>query len=374
MVDNSCRKCCQPPWALKVGTVGGFLTTRKMLLSDLSIVWNGDFGSEIHSGHGDPNTNFILGQAYDSNASSLWACATSRSADTSFDNIREFDDSDGSLTGQSIVFSNESGVGADCNGIAVDSSGNIFVVGEEFIDDDDGQYVSGRYFNSSLTQQWRVSTATAGSNRDATCCAFDGSDVYLLGTDLIGTGDYAQKYNSSGTQQWSVDYGGGGGVGVAASIFGTLRHNGVSLLYATSQQANTVHELSLLSFSNGATSVSITTSDDLVQAADTVPFSKFVLGFSRTSISHSIEVRDSSSNQLATFDTGGAIWDLVTDSSNIYAVGERVGTKSLWVLEWDDSAETLTEVDSFDHGADLHSIIKQGSHIYVSGDRTSKQS
>jgi len=81
--------------------------------------------------------------------------------------------------------------------IVIDSSGNIYTTGERNLFS--GVNVTTRKFNSSGTQQWQLDFGTLSLD-----LAVDGSgNVIVVGQDA---GTYTtRKYNSSGTLQWSVD-------------------------------------------------------------------------------------------------------------------------------------------------------------------------
>jgi hypothetical protein len=91
-------------------------------------------------------------------------------------------------------------------GVGVDSTGNVYVVGEintAVFGDHDAFVVK---FNSSGTLQWQR-TVSGANGEGGFGVAFDSSDnVYLVGdTDSQGSGDYDAlviKFNPAGTQQW----------------------------------------------------------------------------------------------------------------------------------------------------------------------------
>jgi hypothetical protein len=111
-------------------------------------------------------------------------------------------------------------------GIAVDSSGNVYVIGESEIGGDSAgyrDYYTIKY-DSSGNHVWNA-TYNGGSDDRGTGIAVDSSgDVYVTGYSEIG-GDansdrdyYTIKYNSSGDQQWNITYNGGtwdAGFGIA---------------------------------------------------------------------------------------------------------------------------------------------------------------
>jgi uncharacterized delta-60 repeat protein len=107
--------------------------------------------------------------------------------------------------------------------LAVDGSGNVYVTGVSDGIGTNGDYATIKY-NSSGVQQWVARYNGPGNGVDyAYSLAVDGSgNVYVIGgSPGSGTGfDYATlKYNSSGVQQWVCRYNGpGNGVDYAYSL------------------------------------------------------------------------------------------------------------------------------------------------------------
>jgi uncharacterized delta-60 repeat protein len=98
------------------------------------------------------------------------------------------------------------------NAIAVDSSGNVYVAG--WSADENTDYVVIKY-NSNGDQQWAQRYNGPGNDYDAPYgIALDSSgNVYVTGTSTgDGTGfDYTTiKYNNDGVQQWAKSYNGSG--------------------------------------------------------------------------------------------------------------------------------------------------------------------
>jgi hypothetical protein len=97
-----------------------------------------------------------------------------------------------------------SGTAADAGyGIAIDSSDNVYAVGEAYIEGIGRTILLAKY-NSSGTIQWQRNLEADGQGFEV---AIDSSDnVYVAGnTRSEGTGSYTAivaKYNSSGTIQW----------------------------------------------------------------------------------------------------------------------------------------------------------------------------
>jgi hypothetical protein len=125
-------------------------------------------------------------------------------------------------TRQWTVEDGASGDSASGAGIAVDSSGNVYVTGQtnKAID---GQTLHGTYdlyitkYNTSGTRQWTVEDGAAGVTAAGMAIALDSSqNVYVTGFTrgaidgqvYHGSNDFfITKYNTSGTLQWTVEDG-----------------------------------------------------------------------------------------------------------------------------------------------------------------------
>jgi uncharacterized delta-60 repeat protein len=99
------------------------------------------------------------------------------------------------------------------HGIAVDSSGNVYVTGESYGLDSAADYATIKY-NTTGQEQWVARyNGPANYNDAAEAIALDGSaNVYVTGysygVDNVGN-DYATiKYNSAGQEQWVARYNG----------------------------------------------------------------------------------------------------------------------------------------------------------------------
>ncbi len=97
-------------------------------------------------------------------------------------------------------------------GLAVDSSGNVYVTGYSFGSGTDYDFCTVKY-NSSGVQQWVAAFNGTGNNVDkAGAVAVDQlGNVYVTGWSTGSTSNYDMvtiKYNSSGVQQWAAVYNG----------------------------------------------------------------------------------------------------------------------------------------------------------------------
>ena len=109
--------------------------------------------------------------------------------------------------------SNGTANGSDAGyGIAVDSAGNVYVTGYEYVTGQ-GDNIWTRKYNSAGTEQWtRTYNGTANSYDEGQGIAVDSSgNVYVTGHEEV-TGQvhniWVRKYNSAGTEQWTRTYNG----------------------------------------------------------------------------------------------------------------------------------------------------------------------
>ena len=122
------------------------------------------------------------------------------------------------------------------NGVAVDSSGNVYAAGYTLGALDGSNAGSNDLFvvkyNSSGTKQWTKQLGTSYKD-NATGVAVDSSgNVYAAGytmgaldgnTNAGGDDLFVVKYNSSGTKQWTQQLGSGGrALGVAVDSSGNV--------------------------------------------------------------------------------------------------------------------------------------------------------
>ncbi|MEO8513767.1 MAG: SBBP repeat-containing protein [Ignavibacteria bacterium] len=107
--------------------------------------------------------------------------------------------------------------------IVTDISGNVYITGRSTGNGSDQDYATIKY-NSAGVQQWvKIYNGTSNYYDAATSIAVDGSgNVYVTGSSYDNTTntDYATiKYNSSGIQQWITKYNGpAGSIDVALKI------------------------------------------------------------------------------------------------------------------------------------------------------------
>jgi hypothetical protein len=94
------------------------------------------------------------------------------------------------------------------NGLKVDGSGNVFVVGSYYKNSTDSNNVVLIKYNASGTQQW-AAVYDGGQGRSDAGAALEisGTDIYVCGSTYTNSTDQYDmlllKYNSSGTQQWA---------------------------------------------------------------------------------------------------------------------------------------------------------------------------
>jgi hypothetical protein len=94
--------------------------------------------------------------------------------------------------------------------VEVDSSGNVYVTG--------ASYLSGYYdyytikYNSTGDEQWAVNYDGGNSDNGEGVAVDSSGNVYVTGYSRVGDRDYYTiKYNSTGDEQWAVNYDVGGG-------------------------------------------------------------------------------------------------------------------------------------------------------------------
>lgn len=98
--------------------------------------------------------------------------------------------------------------------IAVDASGNVYVFGHSAMTGSSSDLVTIKY-NSAGVEQWMTKyNGTTNQDEVSTAMAIDGSgNVYVLGktrVDLFSCAFVTVKYNTSGAQQWVKTYAGPG--------------------------------------------------------------------------------------------------------------------------------------------------------------------
>src|SRR4029077_15606562 len=125
--------------------------------------------------------------------------------------------------------------------IAIDGSGNVYVTGESFLPGGSSDYATIKY-NSAGQEQWVARyNGPANGNDSASSIVVDSSgNVYVMGDSLgLGTGlDYATiKYNSAGQQQWVARYNGPGNGDDYAAYARAIVLDGSGNIYVTGGSA-----------------------------------------------------------------------------------------------------------------------------------------
>ena len=131
--------------------------------------------------------------------------------------------------------------GGRARGIAVDSSGNVYVTGESALPGGSSDYATIKY-DSAGQEQWVARyNGPANGNDSASSIVVDSSgNVYVMGESLgLGTGlDYATiKYNSAGQQQWVARYNGPGNGDDYAAYARAIVLDGSGNIYVTGGSA-----------------------------------------------------------------------------------------------------------------------------------------
>jgi uncharacterized delta-60 repeat protein len=108
----------------------------------------------------------------------------------------------GTIQWQRTLYTN---VSDNANGIAVDSSGNVYVVGTS-----DSDVLTAKYNNSGVIQWQRKLGKTTSSDIGQGIAVDSSGNVYVIGyTNANSYNDILiAKYNTSGTIQWSRTFGG----------------------------------------------------------------------------------------------------------------------------------------------------------------------
>jgi len=118
-----------------------------------------------------------------------------------------------------------------CNGMAVDSSGNVYVNG--YKDAASADYLIAKY-NTSGTIQWQVKLDGTQANYGTSVAVDSAGNVYVNGQINVSSVSYfgMAKYNSSGTLQWQRKIGNGSaaftGYGIALDSSDTMYVCGVA--------------------------------------------------------------------------------------------------------------------------------------------------
>jgi sugar lactone lactonase YvrE len=145
-------------------------------------------------------------------------------------------DSSGTIQWQRTIDSVSSSSSATGNGIAVDSSGNVYITG--YVQSGSGLDIYTAKYNTSGTIQWQRRLIGAGSSSDfAHSIALDSSNnVYVAGTTNTSGSYNIQiiKYDTSGTIQWqrsltNTQY----AYGIAVDLSGDIYINGYSQVTPT---------------------------------------------------------------------------------------------------------------------------------------------
>jgi len=107
------------------------------------------------------------------------------------------------------------------NGLALDASGNIYITGSTYggLDGNTNMGMDDIFlvkYNSAGTKQWTRQLGTSNSDAGRAVAADTGGNIYITGSTAgslegnTGTGPvFLIKYNSSGTRQWTRQFGSG---------------------------------------------------------------------------------------------------------------------------------------------------------------------
>lgn len=151
---------------------------------------------------GDVSSNRAYDIAIDS-SNNLYVCGQHDSAANGDDFLIAKYNSSGVIQWQRLL----AGASADtARGIAVDSSSNLYIIGETYSEGAGSSDFLLTKYNSSGTIQWQVLLGGASGEIGYSVAIDSADDIYVTGrTDSAGAGSrdfLIAKYNSSGTIQW----------------------------------------------------------------------------------------------------------------------------------------------------------------------------
>jgi len=157
-----------------------------------------------HRTIGESGSNIANSVAVDSSGN-VYICGYTAPVATGLNALIAKYNSSGTLQWQRKLGTTNSEV---ANGVAVDSSGNVYICGKTYTSATaDYNFFVAKY-NTSGTLQWqrKIVSATAGNTMEANSIAVDSSgNVYATGYETVSAGTnniITVKYNTSGTIQW----------------------------------------------------------------------------------------------------------------------------------------------------------------------------
>jgi uncharacterized delta-60 repeat protein len=282
-------------------------------------------------------------------------------------------------------------------GIALDSSGNIYVTGSSVNASGFSDYVTIKY-NSAGQEQWvrRYYSRLGNYPDDAYAITVDGSgNAYVTGTSLFYTSasyDYGTiKYNSAGQQQWVARYNGSGqrddyataiAVDHSGNVYvtGSSWGSGTDYDYATIKYDSTGQQLWVARYDGP-----VSGSDDPRAIAVDTSGNVYVTGASaRTAYSDSeyATVKYDSAGQqqwVARYSGPGNLDDqahaiAVDNSGNVYVTGESVGLGTDYdyaTIKYDSSGQEEW-VARYNGPANYYDVataiaVDSSQNVYVTG-------
>ena len=186
---------------------------------------------------GGANIDYGYGIAVDSSGNVYVTGNTASQGAGSLDVLIAKYNTSGTIQWQRVLGGASSDVG---NGIAVDSSGNVYIIGSTFSQGAGNGDVLIAKYNTSGTIQWQRTLGGASSDYGYGIAVDSSGNVYVTGSTFSqgagGRDVLIAKYDTSGTIQWQRTLGGAssdGGYGIAVDSFGNVYVTG----YTPSQGA-----------------------------------------------------------------------------------------------------------------------------------------
>jgi uncharacterized delta-60 repeat protein len=230
----------------------------------------------------------------------------------------------GTIQWQRVLGDINSDVG---NGIAVDSSGNVYVVGNTTTTNGGVQIAK---YDTNGTIQWQRQLKSSSNDAGYSIAVDSSGNVYITGNTSSGVDILIAKYNTSGAIQWQQVLGGASndvGFAIAVDSSGNVYITG----YTSSQSGGSYNYVPIAKYNNSGT----------------IQWQRYINGASTSSLGQSISV-DISGNVYITGYTaapsGGVNNDVLI--AKLPSDGSKTGTYSVGGGSFTYAASTLTAAAS----------------------------